>query len=301
MTPFYIDNYEVIMNKENFVVNENGGVKEKKNKLRYDLVPFDVTDKVVETIDFDIKNNNFHWKLVNYRTHVSIALNHISQFRQGIIFNKKSNLHHLAHATSRLMYVIWYFLDNDKNIEDLYIDDVDNIINYDVLPFDVFDKIVEVMGYGANKYDDFNWKKVSIHDYIAATLRHISKFQQGEVFDKESGFHHLSHAATDLIYALWHELRRLENEEIENKEELEEIKMFYNNGQLKEHYFLNENNQYHGECKLYYDNGQLGSHYFYKNNKLHGEYKLYWNNSNGQLYEHLLYENGKLIRDLLKE
>ena len=54
------------------------------------------------------------------------------------------------------------------------------------------------------------------------------------------------------------------------------------------------------EVKILYVNGQLSYHYFEdKNIKLHGEFKSWY--SNGTLVKHCFYENGKLIKDYLKE
>lgn len=52
------------------------------------------------------------------------------------------------------------------------------------------------MADGAAKYGPYNWRdnpvKVSI--YVAAAMRHIEKFWDGQNFDEESGVHELGHA-----------------------------------------------------------------------------------------------------------
>jgi long-subunit acyl-CoA synthetase (AMP-forming) len=61
--------------------------------------------------------------------------------------------------------------------------------------------IAKVMEYGAKKYDRLNWSKVEDKErYIAAALRHISAYAQGEVIDIESGLPHLAHACTSLMF-----------------------------------------------------------------------------------------------------
>lgn len=49
---------------------------------------------------------------------------------------------------------------------------------------------------GAFKYGPYNWrdKTVSIRTYIAAALRHIGQFQDGELVASDSNVHHLGHA-----------------------------------------------------------------------------------------------------------
>ena len=72
---------------------------------------------------------------------------------------------------------------------------------------------------------------------------------------------------------------------------MEEIKYYYINGQIREHYY-ELNGQRHGEYKAWYPNGQLCSYRLYVNDKRHGEYKQWYDN--GQLYTHKNYDNGKL-------
>lgn len=58
----------------------------------------------------------------------------------------------------------------------------------------------EVAGFGAEKYDKFNYLKG--YDWtlsINAMYRHFLKFQQGEDYDPDSGLPHMAHAA-------WHGL-----------------------------------------------------------------------------------------------
>lgn len=81
---------------------------------------------------------------------------------------------------------------------------------YDLMPFRALDEIAQVLGHGARKYGDDNWRLVADgrRRYIAATLRHISAYQQGEQNDPESTLHHLSHAACSLLFILALELEQ---------------------------------------------------------------------------------------------
>ena len=80
-------------------------------------------------------------------------------------------------------------------------------LRYDLLPFGAIDKIVEVLNFGAAKYAPDNWQQLPDFErrYFAAALRHLSRYQQGEQFDKESGLSHLAHAACCLTFLLWGE------------------------------------------------------------------------------------------------
>ena len=52
-----------------------------------------------------------------------------------------------------------------------------------------------------------------------------------------------------------------------------------------------------GEFKRWYDNGQLEEKYYWKEGKREGEYKKW--DIDGSLIEYKMYENGKIIQDLL--
>lgn len=76
-------------------------------------------------------------------------------------------------------------------------------LRYDLLPMDVIDDIVDILTYGAEKYEPNNWQGVETYRHYAALQRHLSKYRQGEDYDKESGKHHLSHALCDLVFIAW--------------------------------------------------------------------------------------------------
>lgn len=72
-----------------------------------------------------------------------------------------------------------------------------------LLPQEV-EEIVEVLTFGADKYEDNSWQKVEngVDRYYSAALRHIMAWKKGERDDKESGIRHLAHAATNLLFLL---------------------------------------------------------------------------------------------------
>lgn len=75
----------------------------------------------------------------------------------------------------------------------------------DLLPPGALLGVSEVLSHGAKKYGDDNWRKVTPRSrYIAAILRHVLKYMGGERLDKESGLHHLYHAACCALFlAQW--------------------------------------------------------------------------------------------------
>lgn len=82
---------------------------------------------------------------------------------------------------------------------------------YDLLPFKCIDALVEIQKFGMSKYGANTWQfvKNGKQRYLAAAMRHISLRMQGEAYDKESGKPHLSHAFCCLMYALWFDLKYL--------------------------------------------------------------------------------------------
>jgi len=81
-------------------------------------------------------------------------------------------------------------------------------LRYDLLPMDVIDKIVDILTYGAKKYEPNNWQGVEIERHYAALMRHLSKYKQGEEKDQESMKDHLAHALCDLVFVYWQELHK---------------------------------------------------------------------------------------------
>lgn len=74
---------------------------------------------------------------------------------------------------------------------------VDYILHYPKV-IKVLARILEI---GEVKYAPFNWKKGGNTDasYLAAALRHMLDFVNGEPFDKEYATHHIGHAIWNLM------------------------------------------------------------------------------------------------------
>jgi hypothetical protein len=77
---------------------------------------------------------------------------------------------------------------------------------WSLLPWNAVKVIVDVLTFGAAKYDDDNWQKVDPKKYKDALLRHITAYLGGEKVDPESGIHHLGHAGCNILFLLWFEL-----------------------------------------------------------------------------------------------
>lgn len=74
---------------------------------------------------------------------------------------------------------------------------------YDLLPRVGLDAVARVYGFGASKYADHNWRRgYEWSKSIAATMRHVTAFADGETYDEESGLPHAAHAAFHLLSLL---------------------------------------------------------------------------------------------------
>lgn len=74
----------------------------------------------------------------------------------------------------------------------------------DLIPPELLEEVGKVLGFGAKKYDKGNWAKgINYSRLIAACMRHLNEYNKGIDNDSESGFNHISHAATNLAFLLW--------------------------------------------------------------------------------------------------
>jgi hypothetical protein len=80
-------------------------------------------------------------------------------------------------------------------------------LEYGLLPPKALQDIVEVLTFGAQKYERDNWKCVpdAKRRYFDALQRHLWAWKNGEQIDVESGLHHLAHAGCCLMFLMEHD------------------------------------------------------------------------------------------------
>lgn len=78
-------------------------------------------------------------------------------------------------------------------------------LRWDLLPFAELEDVVRVLTFGAAKYEAENWQLVkgARRRYLAAAFRHLVAWTKGERVDPETGYPHLAHAATNLLFLAW--------------------------------------------------------------------------------------------------
>ncbi len=74
---------------------------------------------------------------------------------------------------------------------------------WDLLPLAEVEEIVQVLTFGAQKYEAHNWKRGARWGrYFAALQRHLVAWWLGEEKDPETGFSHLAHAGCCLLFLM---------------------------------------------------------------------------------------------------
>ena len=70
----------------------------------------------------------------------------------------------------------------------------------DLLDPDALTEMAKVLGFGAKKYGDHNWRGGINHSRLyGAVQRHLNQHWSGETLDDESGLPHLAHAMCGLM------------------------------------------------------------------------------------------------------
>jgi Domain of unknown function (DUF5664) len=72
-----------------------------------------------------------------------------------------------------------------------------------LLSTEAMNQTAAVLAFGAQKYAEHNWRKgFAWSRPLAAAMRHITAFNDGEDQDPESGLSHLAHAACCIMFLL---------------------------------------------------------------------------------------------------
>lgn len=73
----------------------------------------------------------------------------------------------------------------------------------ELLPSKALLAVAEVIGFGARKYAPHNWRRgVSWTQTLGSAQRHLLAWNDGEDLDPETGYTHLAHAATQIMFLI---------------------------------------------------------------------------------------------------
>jgi len=80
-------------------------------------------------------------------------------------------------------------------------------LQYGLVPPEALKATVEILTFGAEKYEPDNWKKVpdAKRRYFDAAQRHLWAWKSGEQNDQETGKNHLAHALCCLMFLYEHD------------------------------------------------------------------------------------------------
>lgn len=89
---------------------------------------------------------------------------------------------------------------------------------HSLLPSGIMNGVLDVMAFGANKYEKGNWKKCkTMSSYYDACHRHLEQFWGGTNTDEESKLHHIDHALCNLIFLKWLVMNKEHTDDRENE------------------------------------------------------------------------------------
>ena len=82
-------------------------------------------------------------------------------------------------------------------------------LRMDLIPGEAIEQLAAVLSYGAEKYDEDNWKRHDVEQgrkrHWAALMRHAVAYQKGEPTDPDSGLSHLAHLVANAAFVIWAE------------------------------------------------------------------------------------------------
>lgn len=84
-------------------------------------------------------------------------------------------------------------------------------LRWSLVPQSALEPMVRVLEFGAEKYDDHNWKKgLPIVEICESLKRHLDAFMEGEDLDPESGLPHIGHIQCNAMFLAWMKKNRPE-------------------------------------------------------------------------------------------
>lgn len=88
-------------------------------------------------------------------------------------------------------------------VEDVFMKFDTDKLRYDLIPPEWTEGDAEILTFGANKYKPNNWREIDdLGRYEAALMRHFIAYLKGELYDPETGLHHMKHLRTNAGFLL---------------------------------------------------------------------------------------------------
>ena len=76
---------------------------------------------------------------------------------------------------------------------------------WSLVHFKSLEPMIEVLEFGAKKYEPFNWQKgLDKKEVLESLQRHLARLFDGEEIDRESGLHHIGHIMCNAMFFQYH-------------------------------------------------------------------------------------------------
>lgn len=77
-------------------------------------------------------------------------------------------------------------------------------LRLDLLDAESIEELARVLGFGAEKYAENNWRKgIKMTRLLAASFRHLFAIMRGEDIDEETGLQHAAHLMCCAMFMIW--------------------------------------------------------------------------------------------------
>lgn len=98
-------------NTKEFLVNEQGGVKDTIGKLDWCLLPINALREVVKVLDYGAKKySKDNWQKVEPYEYKKAAFRHWTAYVEGEKNDPETGLSHLAHLACDVLFLLWFEL-----------------------------------------------------------------------------------------------------------------------------------------------------------------------------------------------
>jgi hypothetical protein len=109
--------YEAVNRKPEIVPYPPEGKKYDQGKPDYSLVPYASLDEVVKVLTHGAnKYGRFNWELVEAHRYEAATMRHFSAYMQGEKLDPESDIHHLAHAITSLLFMLEFELKKNDEL-----------------------------------------------------------------------------------------------------------------------------------------------------------------------------------------
>ena len=78
-----------------------------------------------------------------------------------------------------------------------------------------YEDVARVMTYGAQKYAEENWRKLTSRSRVVSALeRHLQEIKKGNYIDEETGLPHAAHIACNTMFLHYFERTKTDNDDL---------------------------------------------------------------------------------------